>query len=519
MNQENFHKQPTEPGVAPEEKITKPPEIPKKIGRYTVESLLEKGGMSLLYLGTDPETKAPTTIKVISPKYASNPEVVQRFLKEAEIIKMADHPNIIKLYGYGEWEGGLFIAMEFIEGITLRQYILQHPDITLRHALEIIIDVAYALCHLHTHGVIHRDLKPENILMTKDNEIKVIDFGIAQLLTESPEPGALPRQRLIGTPIYMSPEQRENPESVSFPSDIYSLGIVSYELILGKLSHGRLKLSLIPKGIQSILVRALQPKPDNRYQDVVDFITDISQYLKTLITEEEKKMTDQLSEISEDLTHVQELFIPEKLPEWPNLGIGLVTKRKSLSVIYYDFFELSEVRYSIIMGESSSKGPEAVITTALLRGMTRALHKLATKPIELVTVLNELLLKDHLGPVFALSYLILSPNDNQLHFISCGYGNLWRISKEIEEPKKLTTNNIAIGIDPKTDFSEITESWETGDTLVLNSFASISDEKDEPKFIETLKETVDQSPQQQVESLQNKIETDKAYALIFVKRR
>lgn len=146
---------------------TKP--IPKKIGPYMVEALLEKGGMSVLYLATHPETKEPITLKVLFPDFVSNPEMKERFLREANIIAMANHANIVKLYGQGEWEGGLYIAMEYIQGISLRQYMLRHM-ISLKHALEIVMEISHALIHLHAHGVIHRDLKPENILIT-ENEI------------------------------------------------------------------------------------------------------------------------------------------------------------------------------------------------------------------------------------------------------------------------------------------------------------------------------------------------------------
>ena len=195
---DDFYKQDTPPeGIVKVVKNYFPQdstEIPKMIGPYKIESLIEKGGMSLIYLGVHPDTKEPTTIKVLLPKYLFHPEVVKRFLTEAEIVSaMTDHPNIVKLYGHGEWEGGLYIAMEYIQGVSLRQKLLQSP-ISLKKALEIIIDIAYALCHLHTHGVIHRDLKPENILITDSSEVKVIDFGVAQLLTERTSKDApLPR--------------------------------------------------------------------------------------------------------------------------------------------------------------------------------------------------------------------------------------------------------------------------------------------------------------------------------------
>ena len=213
---------------------------------------------------------------------------------EAEIITLTDHPNIVKLFGHGEWEEGLYIAMEFIQGISLRQFILQTP-ISLKRALEIILDIAYALCHLHTHGVIHRDLKPKNILLSENNQIKVIDFGIAQLLTEQTQEQSQ-SQKLIGTPVYMSPEQRANPESVSYPSDIHSLGIISYELILGKLSHGQVHLSLMPKGIQKILFNCLQPNIIDRYQDIVDFISDVSSYLNSSALQKEQVVGHQFGE-------------------------------------------------------------------------------------------------------------------------------------------------------------------------------------------------------------------------------
>src|SRR6202040_2179363 len=113
---------------------------------------------------------------------------------------------------------------------------------------------------------------PENILIDQNGLVKVIDFGISQLLTVDKTHDSH-RQQFVGTPVYMSPEQRENPESVSYPSDIYSLGIIAYELVLGKLSHGQIHLSLMPKGLQKILNKALQPRQQDRYQDIVDFIT------------------------------------------------------------------------------------------------------------------------------------------------------------------------------------------------------------------------------------------------------
>ena len=231
--------------------------LPEKIGPYKIESLLNQGGMSLLYLGIHPTTLEPIAVKVLLPKYLKNKEVNTRFLNEAKIIETAQHPNIVKLYQVGQWEKGVYIAMEFIRGISLRQFI-QKQSFSLKKALEIILEVAHALAHLHAHGIIHRDLKPENILITENGSIKLIDFGISQLGDEEIE------QRKIGTPFYMSPEQIENPLNVSSLTDIYAISIVAYELILGKSTHGIIHLSLLPSGLRTILEKGLQIDPKKR---------------------------------------------------------------------------------------------------------------------------------------------------------------------------------------------------------------------------------------------------------------
>lgn len=446
-------------------------EIPKFVGPYKIESLLKKGGMSVLYLATHPNNKEPTTIKVLSSRFLSHPEIVQRFLNESEIIAITDHPNIVRLYGRGEWEGGLYIAMEFIQGTSLRQAILQSP-ISLRRALEIIIDIGYALCHLHTHGVIHRDLKPENILITETGQVKVIDFGIAQLLTEKNDDKNDGKQKLIGTPIYMSPEQRENPESVSYPSDIYSLGIIAYELILGKMSHGHIHLSLMPKGIQKILNKTLQPKPEDRYQDVVDLITDLSEYMHSSNMQKEKKVGDQLSELSEDLHLAQAILTPTKTFEWNAIELGIATlKMTNIYGIYYDSFALSDGNYGFLIGESAATGAKGILYIAVLRGMVRALESFANQPVNFISKLNSLIANDKLDQILALNYLILSPSKNRLQYISCGHGNLWKISVSMDTPQLIIANNKALGVDSQASFNETTTPWELGDTIILNSLA------------------------------------------------
>ncbi len=499
MTDKEFYQEKTLPSNDGGIPVQKPIELPPQIGPYKIERLLDKGGMSLLYLGRNPKTYEPTTIKVLSSKYLSNPDVVDRFLKEANIIAMADHANIVKLYGHGEWEGGLYIAMEFIEGMSLRQYIIQNP-LSLRRALEIIIEIAYALCHLHMHGVIHRDLKPENILVTENGSIKVIDFGIAQLLTEEGEPGQPSRQRIIGTPIYMSPEQRENPENVSYPSDIYSLGIIAYEVVLGKLSHGQIHLGLMPRGIRKILTKALQPKAEERYQDVVDLIADLSSYLNSSMIEQEKHTGTQITELSENLKRAQMILLPEIAPQWVGVSVGLaVHKSTGISSVHHDFFDVSEDSFGIITSESSTKKAEGFVYTAAARGMIRALCRLTTKPDELITLLNDLIVNDPMRQTLMLNYLILQPQLNALQYICCGSGHLWHCETASNSFKKIKNENVALGVESLAEFHAITATWNIGDTLLLSSFNAPS--LNETQFQQILQECIHLPPQQQVDTM------------------
>ncbi|CDR32942.1 serine/threonine protein kinase [Criblamydia sequanensis] len=450
--------------------------LPRQIGPYKIESLLQKGGMSILFLATHPESKEPITIKVLSPKYVSNPEAIKRFLYEAEIISMTDHPNIVKLYGYGQWEGGLYIAMEFIEGISLRQLLLRYP-ISLKQALEYIIDIAYALCHLHTHGVIHRDLKPENILVTDSRIIKVIDFGIAQLISQ--EEGQIEdnSMRVMGTPIYMSPEQRNNPNSVSYPSDIYSLGIITYELILGKLSHGRIHLSLMPKGMQKILSKALQANPEDRYQDIVDFISDISSYMHSENMQKEGGPSDALRQIATGIHLAENNLVPEA-PLWSDIECSYAYHKGTLSKsIFYDFLVLKNKSYGLITIESYESGIEGVIYNSVLRGMVKALYSREEKIEKLTEELNAMLFRERMPHHFQFNFLKLNPIEETLEFLSCGGDDIWILKKDQKEPLKIQSNASELGKVQTAKFEPLIVPWKPGEECLIIKLSSGDDEK------------------------------------------
>ncbi len=348
----SFYKQNTMPDLISSQE---PLALPTMIGPYKIESLITKGGMSLLYLGLDPKTKQMLAIKVLSPSFITQEEAVSRFLQEADVIALSNHPNIVKLYGQGEWEKGLYIAMELIRGVSLRQFIMQH-SLSVRRTLEIILQVAYALMHLHSHGVIHRDLKPENILITEEGEIKVIDFGIAALHRDGADKETgrhREASRFLGTPNYMSPEQKQDPSCVTFASDIYSLGIILYELLTGKLSYGSIDLTSLPKGLQKITTKALAISANQRYQNISEFIHDISQYLSSKDLEKERPGGDQAKELMETIQRANLNLSPTALPSWPQIDIGIAKARgKEQLGLYYDLCRFSDNTYLILIAAS-----------------------------------------------------------------------------------------------------------------------------------------------------------------------
>lgn len=444
--------------------------LPASIGPYKIESLLDKGGTSLLYLGIHPDTLEPLTIKVLSTHHLSHPEMIDRFIQESKIIGLSSHPNIVKLYGEGKWEGGLYIAMEFVQGISLRQLILQN-SLSLKRSLDIVLQISYALTHLHANGIIHRDLKPENILLTSTGGIKVIDFGISLLMQEQTDPAKV--EGLVGTPVYMSPEQKKNPLDVSYNSDIYSLGLITYELVLGKLSHGDVHISLMPRGLQKILAKALQPDPLKRYQDIVDFITDLNAYLSSVEFEKDLRGKDFVSDISDEVHEAPRLFLPQNPPNWPHVEIGIANdEMRSLSAMYYDFFTLKEGRLGILLAEPSDKGVKGLVAIASLRGMIHAINSTCQHPKDLVEKLNALIVSDKFDQFFTVCSLVLDPVKHQFYYLSCGYGPLWSLPSGSEHPKIITADNVALGLSADTEFMEITANWMIGDTLVLPSFAA-----------------------------------------------
>ncbi len=491
----SFYKQNTLPGFPEEKEEPSPSSIPKQIGPYPVDALLTSGGMSIIYLGTDPHTKQAIAIKVLSPRYVDHPEAVERFLKEAKLISLASHPHIVTLYGEGKWEGGLYIAMELIRGVSLRQFI-QQRSLSLKRALEIALQVAYALCHLHTHGIIHRDLKPENILITEEGAVKVIDFGIAALHEIASQKSEGANTAILGTPHYMSPEQRVSAAKATFASDIYALGVITYELALGKFSYGMMQLKELPEHLGKIVGKAVAASLKERYKDIVDFITDLSSYLKSEELKKDRPGSDLYQEHLEALYQAERSLSAPPFQERPTFTYSLTQKTElGGPSAYCDLFPLPHNFYALALATMRKQGSASSLILAKLSGVLRTLMHLeqaAPTPFALtpfLTTLSQMAVQEFKEHPFALSLLLLSPKTDEIAYVSFGQGSLFLLSQGSERVREIFSDNPSLETGPQSPFAIAQDAWNIGDTLILTTLSSATDDKHKEVFKEAIRKS------------------------------
>jgi hypothetical protein len=260
--------------------------------RYEVSHLLGGGGMAKVYLAHDGVLGRDVALKVLREQYAESEEFVERFRREATSAASLSHPNIVQVYDRGRSEDGeYYIAMEYVPGGTLGDRISREGSIEPREAATIVLQAAAALGFAHEHGVVHRDVKPHNILLTGSGDAKVADFGIVRAVAEA----TISRTSLVlGTASYMSPEQALG-KPVGPRSDLYSLGVVLYEMLTGELPYvaeSPVAVSMkhvnepphspreanpgVPKHLDAITLKLLAKDPDDRYRDAAELAEDLA---------------------------------------------------------------------------------------------------------------------------------------------------------------------------------------------------------------------------------------------------
>ena len=266
-------------------------------GRYRVLRRLGSGGMANVYLAEDEELGRRIAIKILNERHAADEQFIERFRREAKNAAGLSHPNIVQIYDRGEAEGTYYIAMEYLGGRTLKEAVADRQPLPIREAIDYARQILAALRFAHRNGIVHRDIKPHNALMDDDGRLKVSDFGIARAgaASQMTEAGSI-----IGTAQYLSPEQARG-AAVDHRSDLYSLGIVLYELLTGTvpfigdtpveiaMKHlskvpepPSAKRPEIPRALDQVVLRALAKDPDDRYGSAEEFDAELAQVAEGL---------------------------------------------------------------------------------------------------------------------------------------------------------------------------------------------------------------------------------------------
>lgn len=274
-----------------------PEELARHFPSLEILECIGQGGMGAVYKSRQKELDRIVALKILPEGHHGEPGFERRFTHEARALARLNHPNIVTLYEFGRAEGLFYFLMEYVDGVSL-QHLLKSGRLAPEQALSIVPQICDALQFAHSRGIVHRDIKPGNLLLGRNGEVKIADFGIAKVVVGDPAtPEAATTSRgnngltavgaVIGTPAYMAPEQAQRPLEVDHRADIYSLGVVFYQMLTGELPAGKLDLPSrkvsVDARLDDVVLRALEREPDRRYQDATTFKTEIETIVRDAV--------------------------------------------------------------------------------------------------------------------------------------------------------------------------------------------------------------------------------------------
>ena len=284
----------TEPSMGGDPDSKAPPDletIQKAFSNLEILELIGHGGMGAVYKARQPHLDRLVALKVLPASLSTDPAFSKRFSREARVLAKLNHPNIVTLYDFGEAGEFFFLLMEYIDGVNLRQA-MRAGGFTPEQALDVVPRICEALQFAHGEGILHRDIKPDNILLTSKGQVKIADFGIAKVVgtaegvsdgetrtVADTGAGLTIADSTLGTPQYMAPEQLRNPHAVDHRADIYSLGVVFYEMLTGELPEGRFappsEKSDADRRLDAVVLRALEKEKEQRQQSAEEMQTEV----------------------------------------------------------------------------------------------------------------------------------------------------------------------------------------------------------------------------------------------------
>ncbi len=279
------------PFESPSQVPPSPEELAARFPDLEILELIGQGGMGVVYKARQKRLDRLVALKILSPKVSRDPAFAQRFVREAKTLARLNHPHIVAVYDFGQSDDLFYLLMEYVEGVNLHQ-LMAEQKLSPKEALAIVPQICEALQYAHDMGVVHRDIKPGNILLDTAGHVKIADFGVAKLTGVTPVDVTLTASGVVmGTVHYMAPEQTEHPQQVDHRADIYSLGVVFYQLLTGELPLGRFappsQKAQIDVRLDEVVLKTLEKEPQRRYQHARDVKTDV-ETIATALTPQQK---------------------------------------------------------------------------------------------------------------------------------------------------------------------------------------------------------------------------------------
>ena len=244
--------------------------VQRDFPQLEILELIGRGGMGLVYKARQRRLDRLVALKVLHTELASDPAFSERFLREAQALAKLSHPNVVRVHDFGERQGRYFLLMEYVDGASLRD-LLERGELPPSEGLRLVPQICAGLQYAHEQGIVHRDIKPENILIDDHGQVTIADFGLVKLLDKDEGDWRLTRaSQIMGTPQYMAPEQMHRPREVDHRADIYSLGVVLYEMLTTELPTGRFALPSekvrVDVRLDEVVLKALDREPERRFQ-------------------------------------------------------------------------------------------------------------------------------------------------------------------------------------------------------------------------------------------------------------
>lgn len=454
------------------------PEIGTKIGNFKITGEISSGGMGKIMKGVS-DNGIVAAVKIMKPEHCTDENLVERFQQELRIVSMLNHENIAKILEWGIDGDRNYFAMEYVKGESLRD-ILEEQTISISKTLAITKQLCSALEYAHSKKVVHRDIKPENILIDSIGKVKLVDFGIARIIDNRSQRLTLTNVAM-GSPLYMSPEQKNDFRHVDHRADIYSLGVVLYEMLSGEMPGGLMRLDLIPQGLRHIIEKSTAYRPDERYTSVGAMKTELENYERFGTLGQDQHALDEIGENIRLRNAMMEVLYQNNAPSIPGVSLDFFyMPAGGVGGNYYEFVRIEGDKLGILVGNIFDK-PD--VKSALFLTMLRSLFHIAseneTSPATTLRKLNRMMARESRSVVdrFAvLSYIVYDTAAKVLSVATAGYRPVCVLQKSENTLKAVSGHGFGIGISEDSEFEEQKVQLASGDIVVLSS-AGIAETK------------------------------------------